>query len=118
MLARLPSHKLAPQHGSIMEPVTHFRHRDTRQRSNPDRMYGVSMSRPTGSAGSFSFSIDGNRVADDDARKLVVVNEPDGSWTLQVDGQTVAKGSSTVHEDNDPRGLGPVPCRSAAITVR
>lgn len=52
-----------------------------------------------------SLDIDGNRVADDDARKLVVVNEPDGSWTLQVDGQTVSTGTSTVHEDADPRRI-------------
>lgn len=38
--------------------------------------------------------INGNKVAEENARKLHVVNEPDGAWALFSDGKMVAKGTN------------------------
>lgn len=39
---------------------------------------------------------DGNRTAADEARPIVVTNEPDGSWTMAVEGRTVSRGTSRI----------------------
>jgi len=42
-----------------------------------------------------SIESDGNRSTDD-ARKIVVTNAADGSWTLAVDGRQTARGTSRI----------------------
>lgn len=47
--------------------------------------------------------IDGNRVAEDDFKKLSVVNAADGSWTLRVDDNDLNKGDSTLDPTAKPK---------------
>jgi uncharacterized protein (TIGR03067 family) len=43
-----------------------------------------------------AMEVDGNKVMNDDARKLTVVIGADGSWSLAVEGKDVAQGTSTI----------------------
>jgi uncharacterized protein (TIGR03067 family) len=52
-----------------------------------------------------SLEVDGNKTADEDAQKIVVVNKADGSWTIQVDGKEVAKGTSTIDPTKKPKTI-------------
>ncbi len=47
--------------------------------------------------------VDGAKSQDEDARKLTVVNEPDGTWTLRSEGMELSKGSSTIDPANAPK---------------
>jgi uncharacterized protein (TIGR03067 family) len=50
-----------------------------------------------------SLDANGNLNDSDDVRKIVVVNEPNGDWTLLVDGNTIARGTSRVDEATNPK---------------
>lgn len=50
-----------------------------------------------------SLVTDGNKGGEDDVRKITVENEIDGRWTLRLDGEFIAKGTSVHHEDVSPR---------------
>lgn len=50
-----------------------------------------------------SLDANGNLNDSDDVRKIIVVNEPNGDWTLQVDGNTIAKGTSSIDEATNPK---------------
>jgi uncharacterized protein (TIGR03067 family) len=50
-----------------------------------------------------SLDANGNLNDSDDVRKIVVVNEPNGDWTLLVDGNTIAKGTSSIDEATNPK---------------
>lgn len=50
-----------------------------------------------------SIDANGNLNDSDDVRKIVVVNEPNGDWTLLVDGNTIAKGTSRIDEATNPK---------------
>ena len=50
-----------------------------------------------------SLDANGNLNDSDDVRKIVVVNQPNGDWTLQVDGNTIAKGTSSIDEATNPK---------------
>lgn len=52
-----------------------------------------------------SLNVDGNEVPEEDARKIVVVNKTDGSWSIQVDGKEVAKGSSEIDPTKKPKTI-------------
>lgn len=39
-----------------------------------------------------SLVIDGNEGGEDDVRKITVENEPDGGWTLRLDGEFITVG--------------------------
>jgi uncharacterized protein (TIGR03067 family) len=41
-----------------------------------------------------SLEVSGNKAADEDARKLSIVNGADGAWTLHSEGKAIAKGTS------------------------
>jgi len=45
-----------------------------------------------------SLEVDGNMVADENARKITVINESDGKWTIEVDGKVLARGTPTPHQ--------------------
>jgi uncharacterized protein (TIGR03067 family) len=47
--------------------------------------------------------IDGNRVAEDDFKKLTVVNAADGTWSLRVDDNEINKGNSTLDPTMKPK---------------
>jgi uncharacterized protein (TIGR03067 family) len=50
-----------------------------------------------------SLEVDGNRSAEEDARKITVINEADGKWAIEVDGQVVARGTSTIDPTAKPK---------------
>jgi uncharacterized protein (TIGR03067 family) len=52
-----------------------------------------------------SLEVDGNKAAEDDAKKIVVANKADGSWSIEVDGKVVAKGTSTIDPSKKPKTI-------------
>lgn len=54
-----------------------------------------------------SLEVDGDRVPEDDARKLSIVNEKGGVWTLKSDDQTepICVGKSTFAPDKFPKEI-------------
>lgn len=49
--------------------------------------------------------IDGNPAKPEDAKRLLVFNGDDGTWTLTVDGKEVSKGTSTIDPTKSPKQL-------------
>ncbi len=52
-----------------------------------------------------SLVINGNTVGDDDARKITVVNGPQGEWEILVDGNRVMRGTSTIDPTTTPKEI-------------
>jgi uncharacterized protein (TIGR03067 family) len=52
-----------------------------------------------------SVEVDGNPLAEGEAKKLTVTNTADGKWTLESDGQTIAQGTSTIDPTKQPKTL-------------
>jgi len=52
-----------------------------------------------------SLTVDGNEVAEDDAKKITVVNAADGGWTILVDGKEIAKGTSEIDPSKKPKTI-------------
>lgn len=52
-----------------------------------------------------SLEVNGNKAPDEDAKKIVVVNQEDGSWSIQVDGKEIAKGTSTIDPAKKPKTI-------------
>src|SRR5579884_1813185 len=50
-----------------------------------------------------SLEVDGNKSAEEDARKITVVNEADGKWAIEVEGKVVARGTSEIDPTKKPR---------------
>lgn len=50
-----------------------------------------------------SLVTDGNKGGEDDVRKIIVENEPDGRWTIRLDGEFIGSGTSMHHDDVSPR---------------
>jgi uncharacterized protein (TIGR03067 family) len=50
-----------------------------------------------------SLEVDGNKASDEDARKIKVINGVDGGWTLEVDGQVLARGTSKIDPTKKPK---------------
>lgn len=50
-------------------------------------------------------SLDANGSLNDseDVRKIMIINEPNGDWSLVVDGNTIAKGTSAIDEATNPK---------------
>jgi uncharacterized protein (TIGR03067 family) len=48
---------------------------------------------------------DGKQAADKDAKKIVVVNKTDGSWSIQAEGKEVAKGTSEIDPTKSPKTI-------------
>lgn len=49
--------------------------------------------------------VDGQRSADEEARRLTVVNAGDGSWTLLRDGAEFVRGTSTIDPVATPKAI-------------
>jgi uncharacterized protein (TIGR03067 family) len=49
--------------------------------------------------------IDGNKTAEEDAKKFTVVNEADGKWRIEVDGNVVARGTSKLDPTAKPKAI-------------
>ena len=52
-----------------------------------------------------TLEIDGNKSDEQDARKITVVNEADGKWTLEVDGKVIARGTSEIDPTKKPNSI-------------
>jgi uncharacterized protein (TIGR03067 family) len=52
-----------------------------------------------------SLEINGNKAGDNDAKKITVVNQTDGTWTIRVDGNQVNKGTSEINPTKKPRTI-------------
>jgi uncharacterized protein (TIGR03067 family) len=52
-----------------------------------------------------ALEVDGNKSPDEDARKITVVNGPDGTWTLFSDGKEVGKGTNSFDPTNKPKTI-------------
>jgi len=50
-----------------------------------------------------ALEVDGNKASDEDAKKIKVVNGPDGTWTLFSDGQEVGKGTNSFDPTKQPK---------------
>jgi len=52
-----------------------------------------------------SLEVDGNKAAEEDAKKITVVNEADGKWAIEVEGKVIARGSSEIDPTKKPRAV-------------
>src|SRR5262245_56595817 len=50
-----------------------------------------------------SLEVDWNKAGEEDARKITVVNAADGKWTIEAEGNVVARGTSVIDPTNKPR---------------
>ena len=50
-----------------------------------------------------SLEVDGNKAAEEDAKKITVVNEADGKWAVEVEGKVVARGTSGIDPTKKPK---------------
>jgi uncharacterized protein (TIGR03067 family) len=50
-----------------------------------------------------SLEVDGNRAAEEDAKKITVINEADGRWAIEVEGKVVARGTSEIDPTKKPK---------------
>ncbi len=49
--------------------------------------------------------VDGNKAEQEDARKLTVVNGPDGTWSLRSEDKEISKGTSTFDSTQKPKTI-------------
>ncbi len=49
--------------------------------------------------------IDGSKWAEEDARKVSVINKKDGTWVILMDGSEVAKGTSNIDPTKKPKSI-------------
>lgn len=52
-----------------------------------------------------SLEVDGNISSEEDAKKFTVTNEADGRWTLEKEGEVVARGTSEIDPTKVPRTI-------------
>jgi uncharacterized protein (TIGR03067 family) len=52
-----------------------------------------------------ALEINGNKSEGEDAKKLAVVNGPDGTWTLLSEGKEVAKGTNSFDPTKKPKTI-------------
>jgi uncharacterized protein (TIGR03067 family) len=43
-----------------------------------------------------SLEVNGNKVKEEDTKKITVINEADGKWTIESEGKVVARGTSVI----------------------
>jgi uncharacterized protein (TIGR03067 family) len=49
--------------------------------------------------------VDGKQADPKDAKKITVVNQADGAWTILADGKEISKGTSTIDPTRKPKTL-------------
>ena len=52
-----------------------------------------------------SVEADGKKASAEDAKKVLIINEEDGRWTIQVEGQVFARGISTMDPSKNPKEM-------------
>jgi uncharacterized protein (TIGR03067 family) len=50
-----------------------------------------------------SLEVNGNKAAENDAKKIVVINHADGTWTLKVEDKVISKGSNKIDPLKKPK---------------
>src|SRR6266852_5961148 len=50
-----------------------------------------------------SLGVDGNKAGEEDAKKITVINEADGKWTIEAEGKVVARGTSVIDPMKKPK---------------
>ena len=50
-----------------------------------------------------SLEVDGKKTAEEDAKKITVVNERDGKWAIEVEGKVVARGTREIDPTKKPK---------------
>ena len=58
-----------------------------------------------GTWGVVSLEVNGNKSAEEDARKLTVVNGADGSWSLRSDGDELNRGRNILDPSKKPKAI-------------
>jgi uncharacterized protein (TIGR03067 family) len=56
-----------------------------------------------------SLEVNGNKSSDEDARKITVENQADGTWIIKVDDKEVSRGTSTIDPTKKPKTIDFVP---------
>jgi uncharacterized protein (TIGR03067 family) len=49
--------------------------------------------------------VDGNVAPEKDAKKITVVNQADGTWSIQLEGKEIAKGTSEINPTSKPKTI-------------
>ena len=52
-----------------------------------------------------ALEVDGNKASNEDAKKITVVNGPDGTWTLFSDGKEIGKGTNSFDPTKKPKTI-------------
>lgn len=52
-----------------------------------------------------SLEVNGNKAAENDARKIVVINHADGTWTLKTNDKEISKGSNKIDPTKKPKTI-------------
>ena len=52
-----------------------------------------------------SLEVNGNKTAEEDAKKITVINKADGKWTIEADGKVVARGTSVIDPTKKPKAV-------------
>jgi uncharacterized protein (TIGR03067 family) len=52
-----------------------------------------------------SLTVNGNKSAEGDVKKLTVVNGSDGTWSLRSEGNEISKGTSTFNPTQSPKTI-------------
>lgn len=52
-----------------------------------------------------SLEVNGNKAAENDARKIVVINHANGGWTLKVDDKQISKGTNKIDPTKKPKTM-------------
>jgi len=50
-----------------------------------------------------ALEVDGNKVAEENAKKITVINEADGKWTIEAEGKVLARGTSAIDPTKKPK---------------
>jgi uncharacterized protein (TIGR03067 family) len=50
-----------------------------------------------------SLEVDGNKTNEEDAKKILVINEVDGKWVIEVEGKVVERGTSVIDPTKKPK---------------
>ena len=50
-----------------------------------------------------SLEVDGKKTAEEDAKKITVVNDRDGKWAIEVEGKVVARGTREIDPTKKPK---------------
>jgi uncharacterized protein (TIGR03067 family) len=52
-----------------------------------------------------ALTTDGKEWAEEDAKKITVINGADGSWTIEMDGKEIAKGTNEIDPTKKPKTI-------------